>query len=559
MAPSSYWSARLTTLSSSPSATASPERQKEMYPSTCACKGIRSCDLCNDTNEELSFETSSNVIFIYCDACRQAIRMDIYESRSQCPHHDEIGNDQIAFPLDGIYLVADFLSETEEDKLLTAIDNDIWIPSQSGRLKQDFGIKINFKKQTIKTKYFTGMPMYSQEVIQRLQTHRLLTDFQSVELCNLDYRSERGSHIDPHIDDTWIWGERLITINLLSNTILCLIPKEEHSNKIIYIPLPRRWMIVLYGDARYEYKHAIQRRHIHGRRLAVTFREFTSKNEKFYEENKDLYEKILRISQRFTGISVGRFEHIVTRVTSTIPEKIESNIDDELNAVFQSLEPSSIKFINSSTYELFTSTKSLVKLIPHSFISLEQIQSIVHGEVLRENFHQSFLLRFSDFSNEQLGQILAHWRSNMRCSTWTNPFDHSWFDERYARLIQKKKNSYPFLLSNLYTCEDKLASINNDNPFDYGPLWNNPSEHSFYLFDLATSCLERIEQVKEIIDAYQTIVRLTDDDWEYLDTFIRLRLICNFIESTDDDDDEKQLDLLEQFSSQTFFVRNLCR
>lgn len=533
-----------------------------MYPSssTCACKGIRSCNLCNGTNEESSIENSTNIIFIYCDACRQAIRMDIYESRSQCPHHDEIGNDQIAFPLDGIYLVADFLSENEEEQLLQAIDNDIWIPSQSGRLKQDFGIKINFKKQTIKTKYFTGMPTYSQEFLQRLQTHRLLTDFQSVELCNLDYRSERGSHIDPHIDDTWIWGERLITINLLSNTILSLIPKEEHSNRIIYIPLPRRWMIVLYGDARYEYKHAIQRRHIHGRRLAVTFREFTSKNEKFYEENKDLYEKILRISQRFTGISVGRFEHIVTHVTSTIPEKIESNIDDELNTFFQSLQPSTIKFINPSTYELHGQNKSLVKIIPHSLITLEQLQSMVNIEILQENFHQSFLLRLNDLSNEQLGQLLAHWRLTTRSSTWINPFDHQWFDERYARLIQQKKNSYPFLLSNLYTCEEKLSTIT-DNQFDYGSLWNNPSEKSFYLYDLATSCLERIDHVKEVLDAYQTIVRLTDDDWEYLDTFIRLRLICNLIESNndDDDDDEKQLDLLEQFSSKIFFVQNLCR
>ena len=520
-----------------------------MYPSTCACKGIRSCNLCNGSNDDPSIESSTNIIFIYCDACRQAIRMDIYESHNQCPHHDQIGNDQIAFPLDGIYLVPDFLNEDEEEKLLSAIDDDIWISSQSGRLKQDFGIKINFKKQTIKTKYFTGMPMYSQSLIQRLQTHRLLKDFQSVELCNLDYRSERGSHIDPHIDDTWIWGERLITINLLSSTILCLIPKDEHSNKIIYIPLPRRWMIVLYGDARYEYKHAIQRRHIHGRRVAVTFREFTSKNEKFYEENKDLYEKILRISQRFTGISVGRFEQIVSRVPSTIEEKIESNTNDDLNTFFQSLNP--------STYELIIEKKSLVKIIPYSLISPEQFQSIIDAELLQENFHQSFLIRLKDdLSNEQLGCVLARWRRSMQTHPWQNPFDDPWFNEQYARVIQKKKNSYPFLLSNLYTCEEKLSSIK-ENQFDYGPLWNSPSEQSFYLFDLAIGCLERIEGVKEIIDAYQTIIRLNDDEWEYLDTLIRLRLVCNLNEL--DEDDEKQLDLLEQFSSKNFFVRNLCR
>lgn len=511
-----------------------------MNSSTCACKGIRSCNLCNGSkDDDVSIENPNNIIFIYCDACRQAIRMDIYESHNQCPHHDQIGNDQIAFPLDGIYLVPDFLNEDEEDKLLKAIDDDIWIPSQSGRSKQDFGIKINFKKQTIKTKYFTGMPMYSQPLIERLHTHRLLKDFQSVELCNLDYRSERGSHIDPHIDDTWIWGERLITINLLSNTILCLIPKDEHSNKIIYIPLPRRWMIVLYGDARYEYKHAIQRRHIHGRRVAVTFREFTSKNEKFYEENKELYEKIVRISQRFTGISVGRFEQIVNQIPSTI-------IDNPLNT-----------FFDPSIQQLINEKKSSVKIIPYSLISPEQLHSITAVELLQENVQQSFLIRLkADLSSEQLGYVLARWRTSMKSISWKNPFDHSWFNDQYARVIQKKKNSYPFLLSNLYTCEEKLTSIK-ENQFNCGPLWNNPLEESFYLFDLAISCLERMDEVKAIIDAYQTMIQLMEDDWEYLDTFIRLRLVWNINEL--DDDDEKLLDVLEQFSSKNFFVRNLCR
>ncbi|CAF4629027.1 unnamed protein product [Rotaria magnacalcarata] len=287
-----------------------------MYETACACKGIRSCKLCESTKEPLINDITSSVVFIYCDACRQAIRMDIYESNSECPHHNDIGNTNVGFPLDGIFLVSDFLDENEETDLVNYIDSDVWIPSQSGRLKQDFGIKINFKKQTIKTKYFTGMPLYSKAIIERLKAHRISEDFQSVELCNLDYHSERGSHIDPHIDDVWIWGERLITINLLSNTILSLIPNEKDSNKIIYIPIPRRWMIVLYGDARYEYKHAIQRQHIQDRRIAVTFRELTGKNDKFYEENKDLYERIVRIGKRFTGITVGRFEKIVNDINA---------------------------------------------------------------------------------------------------------------------------------------------------------------------------------------------------------------------------------------------------
>jgi DNA N6-methyl adenine demethylase len=306
--------------------------ENDTINSVCACKGIRSCNLCQASQIMIDDEVNTHVIFIYCHTCRQAIRMDVYELNSCCPHHNDIGNTNIAVSIDGIFLVPDFLDESEESQLIAAIDKDIWIPSQSGRLKQDFGIKINFKKQTIKTKYFTGMPIYSLNILQRLQTFRLLNDFQSVEQCNLDYRSERGSHIDPHIDDVWIWGERLITINLLSNTILTLIPNDTNNKTMIYIPMPRRWLIVLYGDARYDYKHAIKRQHIHQRRLAVTFRELTGKNEKFYDENKDLYERILRIGQRYTGISVGRFEHIVNQ-TSSLTKVDRTIFDDEFTIV----------------------------------------------------------------------------------------------------------------------------------------------------------------------------------------------------------------------------------
>ncbi|CAF5107156.1 unnamed protein product, partial [Rotaria sp. Silwood1] len=152
-----------------------------MFTSSCACKGIRSCKLCETKKKDhlINNETTTNIIYIYCDTCRQAIRMDIYELNSQCPHHNiNNNNNDISFPLDGIYLVSDFLNENEENNLLNSINNDIWISSQSGRLKQDFGIKINFKKQTIKTKYFTGMPIYSNDILQRLKTYRLLNDFQ---------------------------------------------------------------------------------------------------------------------------------------------------------------------------------------------------------------------------------------------------------------------------------------------------------------------------------------------------------------------------------------------
>lgn len=102
-------------------------------------------------------------------------------------------------------------------------------------------------------------------------------NFTPVELCNLDYRPERGAAIDPHMDDSWIWGERLVTLNLLSHTILTFTPNvgPAHSLHQVEINMPRRSLIIVSGRARFQWQHSIQRRHVTSRRVAITLRELS--------------------------------------------------------------------------------------------------------------------------------------------------------------------------------------------------------------------------------------------------------------------------------------------
>lgn len=91
---------------------------------------------------------------------------------------------------------------------------------------QDFGVKVNFKKQRISCKYFTGLPDYSRVLVERLHKRMRsngtqFEDFYPVELCNLEYSPELGSAIVPHLDDIWLWGERLVLLNLASATKMC--------------------------------------------------------------------------------------------------------------------------------------------------------------------------------------------------------------------------------------------------------------------------------------------------------------------------------------------------
>ena len=105
-----------------------------------------------------------------------------------------------------------------------------------------------------------------------------LSDFLPVELCNLEYDSSRGSSIEPHFDDFWVWGDRLVTLNYLSETFLTLTRPEESSSDAVEIRIRMRprSLLVLCSDARNKWLHSIKREDISGRRVATTWRELSS-------------------------------------------------------------------------------------------------------------------------------------------------------------------------------------------------------------------------------------------------------------------------------------------
>lgn len=144
---------------------------------------------------------------------------------------------------------------------------------------------MNFKRQKVKLGSFNGLPPFSRALVARMvETVSCLRNFSPVELCNLDYHPERGSAIDPHRDDSWLWGERLVTLNLLSHTTLTFSTSPPNPTPAspppvtmeIHVPLPRRSLVVVEGPARHHWLHCIKRRHIVARRLAITLRELSS-------------------------------------------------------------------------------------------------------------------------------------------------------------------------------------------------------------------------------------------------------------------------------------------
>ncbi len=175
-----------------------------------------------------------------------------------------------------------------------------------------------------------------------------------VELCNLRYEVDRGACIDPHFDDSWLWGNRLVTINLLSNTILTLHPGVDvnlPSNCEVYLPLSRRSIVILSDDSRYKWMHSVKKSHIKDTRVAITLRELSQE----FKKKSELRDSIERLALTFMGVSVGCVESLanLTKLESSkfepITEKENKIIFDQI-PLLKSFEIEKVKEVGDGTF-----------------------------------------------------------------------------------------------------------------------------------------------------------------------------------------------------------------
>jgi len=275
------------------------------YPRPCGCKGCRTCLLCEkefgiaEKSIENQYKDFTN--YIFCYECNKIYRGDcIATILAEHPTHG--GQNGIEFP--GVYIQTNFITGKEEDAIMTGIDEMPWDISQSGRRKQNFGPKTNFKKMKMALGHFKGFPEFSKFLQEKFESVPLLRNFQTIEQCSLEYDPSKGASIDPHIDDCWVWGERVVTVNCLSDSILTLARYNGDLNRynlplvetygdtlihqlvndqtlnefesiLVQLPMPNRSLIVLYGPARYQFEHCIFRKDIAARRVCIAYREFT--------------------------------------------------------------------------------------------------------------------------------------------------------------------------------------------------------------------------------------------------------------------------------------------
>jgi alkylated DNA repair dioxygenase AlkB len=168
--------------------------------------------------------------------------------------------------------VENYVSEEEEDYLLSSLNSETW-DTRLARRVQHYGYTYDYKAYSVK--YLGPLPDWSTDLAERLHTSGYFSRVPTQLIVN-EYTPGQG--INAHTDHVRLFGPVIASVSLGSPASMVLRLNGEDP---VEVHMPRRSLVVLQGDARYRWTHEIPRRKsdmyqgkvIHrGTRVSLTFR-----------------------------------------------------------------------------------------------------------------------------------------------------------------------------------------------------------------------------------------------------------------------------------------------
>jgi alkylated DNA repair dioxygenase AlkB len=175
----------------------------------------------------------------------------------------------------GLKYVAGFVAEPDEPKLLAAVDAEPWLADLKRRV-QHYGYRYDYKARKVDPSMYLGpLPSWAQPLAVRLVADGYMTT--PDQLIVNEY--EPGQGIYPHVDCVPCFGPVVCSITLGSQCVMELSAVKAEGAKSLL--LEQRSLVVLAGESRYKWRHAIAGRKTdkvgaqvlsRKRRVSLTFR-----------------------------------------------------------------------------------------------------------------------------------------------------------------------------------------------------------------------------------------------------------------------------------------------
>lgn len=174
----------------------------------------------------------------------------------------------------GLHYISNFISEAEHDSLLAAIDAQSWLNDLKRRV-QHYGYKYDYKARNIlPDSYLAELPQWLGDLQEKLFTDGIFKQKPDQAIIN-EYFPGQG--ISAHIDCVPCFDDVIASLSLASDCVMQLSSEKKKHD----VFLEKCSLIVLSGESRYKWQHAIPARKsdmVDGirlerqRRVSVTFR-----------------------------------------------------------------------------------------------------------------------------------------------------------------------------------------------------------------------------------------------------------------------------------------------
>ncbi len=175
------------------------------------------------------------------------------------------------FRINGLLYIQDYITADEEAQLLKLINKQKWDNSLSRRV-QHYGYRYDYKARTVTEDMYLGkLPKWLNDLAIRLKNDGLCEEVPDQVIIN-EYKPGQG--ISPHIDCENCFGPRIFSLSLGSQAMMNFTQEGKTKKEIL---LARRSLVMMYGEARSEWKHSIPARLKdngveRGVRISLTFR-----------------------------------------------------------------------------------------------------------------------------------------------------------------------------------------------------------------------------------------------------------------------------------------------
>lgn len=178
--------------------------------------------------------------------------------------------------ISGLTYTTNAITAGSAQDLITQIDAQPWCTDLRRRV-QHYGYIYDYKRRTVNRDMYLGkLPNWSEPLIEILLNHKNFAVRPDQMIIN-EY--EPGQGIAHHIDCEPCFGNVIASFSLNSRCVMSFIHTKNDSTQ--ELQLEPNSLLIMRGEARYDWKHGISARktdnynnnvYIRSRRISITFR-----------------------------------------------------------------------------------------------------------------------------------------------------------------------------------------------------------------------------------------------------------------------------------------------